>query len=173
MSIQGLPWWVRMVVGRSHWWSFSQDLPPTDSCWSAHRNLSIALFTQHHVNQLVMDTTSLELIQSRLPGWREEEYRHQLGSFGISGDLVLRLIALLSGGQKSQLAFALIVLHCSYIGSGSLGKGLCRNRLPLFQNPNGLWAHQISRDWVSTWLSVQILVDSSSHLVAMQSVWEV
>ena len=37
----------------------------------------------HHVDQLVMDTTSLELIQSRLPG--EEEYRHQLVSFGISG----------------------------------------------------------------------------------------
>ena len=32
------------------------------------RNLKIAHFTQHHVDQLVMDTTSLELIQSRFPG---------------------------------------------------------------------------------------------------------
>ena len=156
-----------MVIGKSHWWSFSQDLLPTDSCWSTHRNLSMA----HHVDQLVMTTTSLELIQFRFPG--EEEYCHQLGSFEISGDLVLRLIALLSGGQKSRLACALIVMHCSYIGSGSIGKGLRQNRLPLFQDQNGLWAHQISRDWVPTWLSVQMLVDSSSHLVAMQSVWEV
>ena len=37
----------------------------------------------------MMDTTSLELIQCRLPGQREEEYCHQLGSFEISGDLVL------------------------------------------------------------------------------------
>ena len=34
------------------------------------RNLKIAHFTQHHVDQLVMDTTSLELIQSRFPGER-------------------------------------------------------------------------------------------------------
>ena len=32
------------------------------------RNLKIAHFTQHHVDQLVMDTTSLELIQSKFPG---------------------------------------------------------------------------------------------------------
>ena len=37
------------------------------------RNLKIAHFTQHHVDQLVMDTTSLELIQSRFPG---EENHH-------------------------------------------------------------------------------------------------
>ena len=60
-------------------------------CWSAHRNLKIAHFTQQHVDQLVMDTTSLELIQSRLPGQREEEYRHQLGSFGIIGDFAFAI----------------------------------------------------------------------------------
>ena len=37
-------------------------------CFKFCRNLKIAHFTQHHVDQLVMDTTSLELIQSRFPG---------------------------------------------------------------------------------------------------------
>ena len=37
-----------------------------------------------------------------------EEYRHQLGSFGVSGDLALQSVASLSGGQKSRLAFALL-----------------------------------------------------------------
>ena len=32
------------------------------------RNLRIAHFMQHHVGQFVMNTTSLELIQSRFPG---------------------------------------------------------------------------------------------------------
>ena len=44
------------------------------------------------------------------PGKKEEEYRHQLGSFGVSGDLALRPIASLSGGQKSRLAFALLAM---------------------------------------------------------------
>lgn len=35
-----------------------------------------------------------------------EEYRRQLGSFGVSGDLALQTIASLSGGQKSRVAFA-------------------------------------------------------------------
>ena len=43
-------------------------------------------------------------------GKREEEYRHQLGSFGITGDLALRPIASLSGGQKSRLAFAIMAM---------------------------------------------------------------
>lgn len=39
-------------------------------------------------------------------GKRVEEYRRQLGSFGVSGDLALQQVASLSGGQKSRVAFA-------------------------------------------------------------------
>lgn len=35
-----------------------------------------------------------------------EEYRRQLGGFGISGDLALQSVGSLSGGQKSRVAFA-------------------------------------------------------------------
>ena len=35
-----------------------------------------------------------------------EEYRRQLGSFGITGDMALQTVASLSGGQKSRVAFA-------------------------------------------------------------------
>lgn len=35
-----------------------------------------------------------------------EEYRRQLGSFGVSGDLALQTVSSLSGGQKSRVAFA-------------------------------------------------------------------
>lgn len=35
-----------------------------------------------------------------------EEYRRQLGSFGVSGDLALQTVVSLSGGQKSRVAFA-------------------------------------------------------------------
>lgn len=86
------------------------ELVPQDGFRSAHRNLKVAYFTQHHVDQLVLDVSALELIQSKFPGKKEEEYRHQLGSFGISGELGLRPIASLSGGQKSRLAFALLAM---------------------------------------------------------------
>lgn len=39
-------------------------------------------------------------------GRTEEEYRHQLGRYGITGELATRPVASLSGGQKSRVAFA-------------------------------------------------------------------
>ena len=39
-------------------------------------------------------------------GRTEEEYRHQLGGYGITGELATRPVASLSGGQKSRVAFA-------------------------------------------------------------------
>lgn len=45
------------------------------------------------------------------PGKPTEEYRRQLGSFGVSGDLALQSIASLSGGQKSRVAFAVMCMR--------------------------------------------------------------
>ena len=39
-----------------------------------------------------------------------EEYRRQLGSFGVTGDLALQQLASLSGGQKSRVAFSLMCM---------------------------------------------------------------
>ena len=43
-----------------------------------------------------------------LVGLPLEEYRRQLGAFGVSGDLALQQLASLSGGQKSRVAFSLM-----------------------------------------------------------------
>jgi len=42
------------------------------------------------------------------PDETSEKVRAHLGSFGISGNLALRPIYLLSGGQKSRVSFAMI-----------------------------------------------------------------
>ena len=43
-----------------------------------------------------------------VPGATVEEYRRQLGRFGVSGDLALQSINSLSGGQKSRVAFTVM-----------------------------------------------------------------
>lgn len=82
------------------------DLDPSKGIRHAHRNLVIGYFTQHHVDQLELGVSSLEFLAKKFPGKSIEEYRRQLGSFGISGDLALQSVASLSGGQKSRVAFA-------------------------------------------------------------------
>lgn len=81
-------------------------LSPTSGMRHVHRNLKFGYFSQHHIDQLDMNVNSVELLQQTYPGKPIEEYRRQLGSFGVSGDLALQTVSSLSGGQKSRVAFA-------------------------------------------------------------------
>ncbi|KAJ1087433.1 hypothetical protein NDU88_000605 [Pleurodeles waltl] len=82
------------------------DLSPTEGIRRAHRNLKIGYFSQHHVDQLDLNISAVELLARKFPGKSEEEYRNQMGRYGISGELAVRPVASLSGGQKSRVAFA-------------------------------------------------------------------
>ncbi|KAI9588334.1 ATP-binding cassette sub-family F member 3 [Glossina fuscipes] len=72
----------------------------------SHRSLRVGYFAQHHVDHLNMNQTCVGVLSELFPGRPDEEYRRQLGSFGISGNLALQSIASLSGGQKSRVALA-------------------------------------------------------------------
>lgn len=70
----------------------------------------IGYFSQHHVDQLPMDMNPVQCLAQRFPGKPLEIYRASLGKFGISGDLALQSIETLSGGQKSRVAFASMIM---------------------------------------------------------------
>ncbi|KAM4895138.1 ATP-binding cassette sub-family F member 3 isoform 2-T2 [Sylvia borin] len=88
------------------------ELAPVRGIRHAHRNLKIGYFSQHHVDQLDLNISAVELLARKFPGKTEEQYRHQLGSYGISGELAVRPVASLSGGQKSRVAFAQMTMPC-------------------------------------------------------------
>lgn len=88
------------------------ELTPVNGVRQAHRNLKIGYFSQHHVDQLDLNVCSVELLLNKFPGRSEEEYRHQLGGYGITGELSTRPVASLSGGQKSRVAFAQMTMPC-------------------------------------------------------------
>ncbi len=89
----------------------SGALEPSSGKLYRHGRLRISLFTQHHVDQLDLSLNSIEMLKVRFPGKTEEEYRHSLGSFGLSGPLALQTIRTLSGGQKSRLVFTLLSME--------------------------------------------------------------
>ena len=84
------------------------DLHPSKGFRHGHKNLKIAYFTQHHVDQLELNVCPIELLSKKYPGKKEEFYRSCLGKFGVSGNLALRQLNSLSGGQKSRVAFTLL-----------------------------------------------------------------
>ena len=73
-----------------------------------HNRLRIGVFTQHHLDSLDLKLSAVEQMMVLYPGNHAEKFRSHLGSFGISGNLALRPMYLLSGGQKSRVAFAMI-----------------------------------------------------------------
>ena len=54
-------------------------------------------------------------------GHPTEYYRAQLGAFGLSGDIVLRPVVALSGGQKSRVAFTLMSMQKLVMASSRVG----------------------------------------------------
>lgn len=87
---------------------------PSSGIVHHHRGLKFGYFSQHFVDQLEMNVSCVELLQREFPGKPIEEYRRQLGSFGVSGDMALQLVASLSGGQKSRVAFAKMCMGRKY-----------------------------------------------------------
>jgi len=84
------------------------ELQPTDGFVQRHGKLRFARFSQHFVDQLKLDVSPIEHFLSVYPNIPQQTVRSHLGSFGLSGDIALRTINTLSGGQKSRLVFAVM-----------------------------------------------------------------
>ena len=91
------------------------QLAATKGLISSHARLRIGFFAQHHVDALDMTTSAVGFMQKNYPGRTDEEYRRHLGAFGITGMTGLQKLELLSGGQKSRVAFACLSLTNPHI----------------------------------------------------------
>ncbi|RAL02214.1 putative AAA family ATPase GCN20 [Aspergillus ibericus CBS 121593] len=91
------------------------QLQPTSGLLSQHARLRIGYFAQHHVDALDLTTSAVSFMAKTYPGKTDEEYRRHLGAFGITGMTGLQRMELLSGGQKSRVAFACLSLTNPHI----------------------------------------------------------
>ncbi|KAL1867161.1 hypothetical protein VTK73DRAFT_4294 [Phialemonium thermophilum] len=90
-------------------------LEPTTGRISQHPRLRVGFFAQHHVDALDLSMSAVSFMAKNYPGKTDEEYRRQLGAFGITGTTGLQKMAVLSGGQKSRVAFACLALTNPHI----------------------------------------------------------
>ena len=83
-------------------------LKPTKGICRLDSGARIALFTQHHMDQLDLTVTSMEYLQRIFPDAKEHQIRGVLGRYGFDAHLTQQKIGELSGGQRSRVAFAIL-----------------------------------------------------------------
>ena len=71
----------------------------------------IGYFAQHRLEQLDPYRAPLDLAREVAPAMREQEMRDFLGGFGFGHEPATRPVATMSGGEKTRLALALLILE--------------------------------------------------------------
>eukprot|EP00039_Didymoeca_costata_P005566 m.82564 g.82564 ORF g.82564 m.82564 type:complete len:768 (-) comp12875_c0_seq1:39-2342(-) len=85
-----------------------QELEPTKGMVTKNQRLRVGRFSQHHVDSLDMKVSILEQMQHDYPDHPPQKIRKHLGAMGVTGELQIRPIYTLSGGQKSRIALSMI-----------------------------------------------------------------
>lgn len=89
------------------------DAPDTGKVVAGH-GLKIGYYAQEHEN-LDVSRTVLENMKSAAPDLGETDTRKVLGSFLFTGDDVDKLAGVLSGGEKTRLSLALLVVSSANV----------------------------------------------------------
>jgi ATP-binding cassette subfamily F protein 3 len=92
---------LRMLLGQ---------LPAMTGEVTVGNNVDIAEFAQHQVDALRFDRTVLEEFRAAVGEEKGRNLRSVLGSFGFRGDAVDRKVGDLSGGERTRLALARIMV---------------------------------------------------------------
>lgn len=90
------------------------SLRSTSGYVQRNSHLKFGVFTQHHADQLDLALSPIRNVQVAFPEDNleglagVEKVRAHLGRYGVVAELANKPVALLSGGQKSRVSFAMI-----------------------------------------------------------------
>jgi ATP-binding cassette subfamily F protein 3 len=77
--------------------------------------LRIGYFAQHQVDELIIDETPLQHLQTARPGVLQTKLRANLAGFGLGPDQAETAVGRLSGGQKARLSLLLATLDAPHM----------------------------------------------------------
>ena len=86
----------------------SGRLPPMSGNIIKSSKLEVGYFAQHQSEELPLDMTACAYLTSLMPELSETKIRAHLAAFGLNQEKTTTQIALLSGGEKARLLFAVM-----------------------------------------------------------------
>ncbi len=84
----------------------AEVLSPDAGTISYGEHVSLTYYAQHQLEELTGGNTVFEELDRAAPGWSISQVRSLLGAFLFKGDDVEKRVSVLSGGEKSRLALA-------------------------------------------------------------------
>ncbi|MFA4837154.1 MAG: ABC-F family ATP-binding cassette domain-containing protein [Dehalococcoidia bacterium] len=86
-------------------------LPVEEGTRKLGHNVEVAYYSQHQLELLDLENTVIAELRRTAPDETEQRLRGILGAFLFSGDSVNKKVSVLSGGEKSRLAIAKMLLR--------------------------------------------------------------
>jgi len=88
------------------------ELRPVEGDVKRHLHVNIARYNQHSNDQLDPSKKVLDFVRDTYPErkWDEQEWRSQVGKYGLGGALQTTKIGELSDGMKSRVVFCILAL---------------------------------------------------------------
>jgi len=88
-----------------------KELKPQEGKCFMRNEVTFGYFAQHHIETIDLDATPLQFLRHEFPNTSLQTYYSKLGRFHINQKLSERKVRLLSGGEKSRLAFAILTWY--------------------------------------------------------------
>lgn len=92
-----------------------KQLQPVEGKCYVPNAVHVGFFAQHHVETLNMNMTPVEYLKVCFPKAELQSRYSKLGGFGIGHELATKKIGLLSGGEKSRVAFSILTWENPHI----------------------------------------------------------
>ena len=93
----------------------TDKLCPLKGSISRNNSVRIGIFTQHSTDKFDLSLSSVENMLAMYPGAVDQVMRSFVGKFQIQGDEALKPMMMLSGGQKSRVAFAALAYQQPHV----------------------------------------------------------
>lgn len=88
----------------------AHDIDPDSGTRTLGGGVQVAYYAQHQLEELELTNTVMQEMDKAATGWTSSEERQLLGAFLFKGDDIDKKVSVLSGGEKSRLALAKLLV---------------------------------------------------------------